>query len=75
MSVHSIEPGQRLQMKSGETSAIVEVIAEAVVPACYWLCRDEATGHRRLIAQTALFPITTDVGPAAPAAALLQTAA
>lgn len=66
MSMHSFEPGQRLQMRSGGASAIVEVISEAVVPACYWLCRDEATGHRRVIAKTALFPIATDAGAATP---------
>ncbi len=71
MSSNSIEPGQRLQMKSGEDVAVVEVIAEAVVPAGYWLCRDEASGHRRVIAQTALFPfaVCAPVGTPAPLAA------
>lgn len=64
MSIHSFEPGQRLQMRSGGDAAIVEVLAEAVVPACYWICRDEATGQRRIVAQTALSPIATDAGAA-----------
>ncbi|HET6882517.1 MAG TPA: hypothetical protein VFI31_20285 [Pirellulales bacterium] len=60
MSTHSIEPGQRLQMNTGKTSAIVEVLAEAIVPSGYWLCRDEASGHRSVIARTVLFPIVTE---------------
>lgn len=66
MSMHAFEPGQRLQMRSGGDSTIVEILAEAVVPACYWLCRDEATGHRSLVAQTALFPIAAIAEVAAP---------
>lgn len=61
MALYSIEPGQRLQMKSGDASAVVEVIAEAVVPFGYWLCRNEASGHRTVIANTALFPIVAEV--------------
>lgn len=75
MSMHAIEPGQRLQTRSGEASAIVEVMAEAVVPACYWLCRDEASGHRRVIAKTALFPIATEVGAAPQVTGLVPAAA
>lgn len=63
MSMFSIEPGQRLQMKSGDTAAFVEVISAAVVPADYWLCRNEASGHRSVIARTALFPIAAEPVP------------
>jgi hypothetical protein len=72
MSTHSIEPGQRLQTKSGEASAVVEVISEAVVPCGYWLCRDEASGHRRLIARTALFPVASDVTIATTSATIFR---
>lgn len=57
----SIEAGQRLRMKSGDVDAVVEVLAEAIVPAGYWVCRDEASGHRRVVAHNALFPVATDV--------------
>lgn len=57
MSMHSIEPGQRLKMQAGEKSGFVEVLAEAVVPAGYWICRDEISGQRRVVAATALFPL------------------
>lgn len=70
MSMHSIEAGQRLKMMSGEAHSIVEVLAEAVVPAGYWLCRDEASGHRRVVAQTVLFPIVESVPVAATPAPL-----
>jgi hypothetical protein len=76
MSMQSIGPGQQLRVKSGDAYAVVEIIAEAVVPAGYWLCRDESSGHRRVIAQTALFPIPTDIAvAAAPAVAPSVTAA
>jgi hypothetical protein len=65
MSVHSIEAGQRLQTKSGGKSGVVHILAEAVVPAGYWVCRDEASGHQTVIAQTALFPIAIDPAPIA----------
>ncbi|HVX63062.1 MAG TPA: hypothetical protein VHC19_20740 [Pirellulales bacterium] len=60
MSMHSIEPGQRLRMEAGERSGFVEVLSEAVVPADYWICRDESSGQRKLVARTALFPIAAE---------------
>ncbi|HQU41185.1 MAG: hypothetical protein B7Z73_05785 [Planctomycetia bacterium 21-64-5] len=57
MSTHSIEPGQRLKVQSGFKTGFVQVLAEAVVPAGYWVCREEGSGQQRVIAQTALFPI------------------
>ena len=75
MWMHSIEAGQRLRMKSGDVDTVVEVLAEAVVPCGYWVCRDEASGHRRVIAQNALFPVVTDVPVgAAPIANVPETA-
>jgi hypothetical protein len=60
MSTHSIEPGQRLNMQAGDKSGFVQVLAEAVVPAGYWICREERSGQQRIIARTALFPIAAD---------------
>lgn len=60
MSTHAIEPGQRLKMEAGDISGLVHVLAEAVVPAGYWICRDERSGQQRIIARTALFPIAAD---------------
>ena len=60
MTMHSIEPGQRLRMEAGERSGFVEVLSEAVVPADYWICRDESTGQRKLVARIALFPIAAE---------------
>ena len=60
MSMHSIEPGQRLKMQAGDKSGFVQVLAEAVVPAGYWICREERSGQQRIIARTALFPIAAD---------------
>jgi hypothetical protein len=56
----SIEPGQRVEMKSGEKAGFVQVLAEAVVPAGYWICREEGSGQQRVIARTALFPIVAE---------------
>lgn len=61
MTTHSIEAGQRLKMQSGDKSGFVQVLAEAVVPAGYWVCRDEGSGQQRVIARTALFPIAADL--------------
>ncbi len=63
MLTHSIEPGQRLQMQAGGKSSFVHVLAEAVVPADYWICRDEISGQNRVIARTALFPIAAPPAP------------
>jgi len=60
MSTHIIEPGQRLKMEAGDKSGFVQVLAEAVVPAGYWICREERSGQQRIIARTALFPIAAD---------------
>jgi hypothetical protein len=60
MSTHSIEPGQRLKMQAADSSGFVQVIAQAIVPADYWVCRDEGSGQQRVIARTALFPIFPD---------------
>ena len=57
MSTHSIEPGQRLKMEAGDKSGFVQVLAEAVVPAGYWICREEFSGKQSIISRTALFPI------------------
>ena len=59
MSTHTIEPGQRLRMQIGNTSATVSVIKEAVVPAGYWICRDESCGQQRVVARTVLMPFET----------------
>lgn len=61
MWMHSIEAGQRLRIKSGDAYTVVELLAEAVVPCGYWICRDEASGQRRVVAQNALLPLPTDV--------------
>ncbi|HEX7379369.1 MAG TPA: hypothetical protein VF278_19760 [Pirellulales bacterium] len=60
MAMHTIEPGQRLQTLVGDQIRFVQVVAEAVVPAGYWLCRDEPSGQSRVIAQTALEPIPVE---------------
>jgi len=60
MSTHSIEPGQRLEMQVGNQAGFVQVLSQAVVPAGYWICREERSGQQRIIARTALFPITAD---------------
>ena len=77
MSMLSIEPGQRLKMQSGEKSGFVQVLAEAVVPAGYWVCREEGSGQQRVIARTALVPIAADPVPveatATPSAVLPAT--
>lgn len=57
MSTHTIEPGQRLRMQIGDTSTTVSVISEAVVPAGYWICRDESCGQQRVVARTVLAPL------------------
>lgn len=57
MPSHSIEAGQRLNMRTNDKSGIVLVQAEAVVPTGYWICQDEASGQRRVVAATALSPI------------------
>lgn len=74
MAMHAIEPGQRLQTGIGEQIRFVQVLAEAVVPAGYWLCREEASGQSRVIAQTALAPIPAEPVIAEPIAAGLVTA-
>jgi hypothetical protein len=56
MSTHTIEPGQRLTMLVGDSSTTVSVIAEAIVPAGYWICRDEC-GQQRVVAHTVLAPL------------------
>ena len=60
MSMHSIEPGQRLEMRVSSKSNFVHVVAQAVVPAGYWICRDEASGQQRVVAGTALFPLPVE---------------
>jgi hypothetical protein len=78
MLTHSIEPGQRLKMQAGDQSGFVQVLAEAVVPAGYWVCRDERSGQQRVIARTALFPIVADplaVNPTEAPSTALPTAA
>lgn len=62
MATHTIEPGQRLTMLVGGSSTTVSVISEAIVPAGYWICRDESCGQQRVVAHTVLVP------PAPPAA-------
>ncbi|HWB09693.1 MAG TPA: hypothetical protein VG826_10725 [Pirellulales bacterium] len=57
MSTHTIEPGQRLQMLVGDSSTTVSVISEAIVPAGYWICRDESCGQQRVVAHTVLAPL------------------
>lgn len=57
MAPHAIEPGQRLKTEVGGQIRFVQVLAEAVVPAGYWICREEASGQSRVIAQTALAPV------------------
>ena len=69
MSTHSIEAGQRLKMQAGDKSGFVQVLAEAVVPAGYWICREELSGKQSIISRTALFPIAADPATAAPAEA------
>ncbi|HEV3025387.1 MAG TPA: hypothetical protein VGX76_23110, partial [Pirellulales bacterium] len=59
MSTHTIEPGQRLQMLVGDSSTTVSVISEAIVPAGYWICRDESCGQQRVVAHTVLAPLPT----------------
>lgn len=60
MPEHFIEPGQRLKMQSKDLSGFVQVIAKAIVPADYWICREEGSGQQRVIARTALVPIAVD---------------
>lgn len=69
MSTHSIEAGQRLKMQAGDKSGFVQVLAEAVVPAGYWICREELSGKQSIISRTALFPIAADPATVAPAEA------
>lgn len=69
MSTHSIEAGQRLKMQAGDKSGFVQVLAEAVVPAGYWICREELSGKQSIISRTALFPIAADPATADPAEA------
>jgi hypothetical protein len=57
MPTHIIEPGQRLRMLVGGISTTVSVISEAIVPAGYWICRDESCGQQRVIAHTVLEPL------------------
>jgi hypothetical protein len=59
MSTHTIEPGQRLRMLVGDSSTTVSVISEAIVPAGYWICRDESCGQQRVVAHTVLAPLPT----------------
>ena len=61
MPSHSIEAGQRLNMRTNDKSGIVLVQAEAIVPTGYWICQDEASGQRRVVAATALSPIEPPV--------------
>ena len=78
MSMHSIEPGQRLKMQAGDKSGYVQALAEAVVPAGYWICREERSGQQRIIARTALFAIAPDpsaVNPAEAPSTTMPTAA
>jgi hypothetical protein len=67
MATHSIEPGQRLRVQVADLSGFVHVIAAAIVPADYWVCREESSGQQRVIARTALFPIATDLLDVTPA--------
>jgi hypothetical protein len=57
MQSQLIEAGQRLNLRTGEKSGIVLAQMEAIVPAGYWICKDEASGQRRVIAATALSPL------------------
>ncbi|HEV3340323.1 MAG TPA: hypothetical protein VG125_08195 [Pirellulales bacterium] len=68
MPTHTIEPGQRLRMLVGGISTTVSVIAEAIVPTGYWICRDESCGQQRVIAHTVLGPLpdAPAVGDGAP---------
>ena len=70
MSMHTIEPGQRLRMLVGDSSTTVSVISEAIVPAGYWICRDESCGQQRVVAHTVLVPLPTEPTPAAPLTAV-----
>lgn len=69
MAMHAIEPGQRLQTVVGGQIRFVQVLVEAVVPAGYWLCREEASGQSRVIAQTALVPVAMEPVAGEPVAA------
>lgn len=68
MTTHTIEPGQRLRMQIGNMSSTVSVLSEAVVPAGYWICRDESCGQQRVVASTVLMPFE-------PATVVTETAA
>ena len=69
MSPSMIEPGQRLQMLVGGATVMVFAVSEAVVPASYWICREEIGGQQRVVAAAVLHPIPAPEAPASEASA------
>lgn len=65
MSPSMIEPGQRLQMQIGGATSVVCAVSEAVVPAAYWVCREEQGGQKRIVAAAVLQPIPAPECPTA----------